>query len=58
MPTFHVALRSSAWVKAEFDLPAATQEEANQKALLEANSGNALRRYDGLVEDAPIEVDA
>ena len=58
MPHFHVVFRSEAWVKAEFDLPADSQEEANQKALRDANAGNALWRYDGLVEDAPIEVDA
>jgi hypothetical protein len=58
MPNFHVVLRSTARGKAECDLPAKFQEEADQKALLDAKAGNALWRYDGLVEDAPIEVDA
>ena len=57
MPHFHVVLSSLAHVKAEFDLMEPSQEEANRKALADANAGNALWRYNGLVEDAEIEVD-
>jgi hypothetical protein len=57
MPHFHVVLSSLAHVKPEFDLMEPSQEEANRKALADANAGNALWRYNGLVEDAEIEVD-
>lgn len=57
MPQFHVTLRSMANVRAEFDIHAGTQEKAEALAVEDANSGNALWRYDGLAEDAPIEVD-
>ena len=55
MPQFHVVVSSVAYVRAEFDISAASLEEAEEKALESARSGNALWRYAGLSEDAPIE---
>lgn len=57
MPHFHVAVRSTAYVRAEFDIAAPTQREADVIAIETARAGDALWKYDGLVEDAPIEVD-
>ena len=57
MPQFHVVVSSVAYVRAEFDISAASLEDAEEKALVSARSGNALWIYDGLSEDAPIEVE-
>jgi len=46
MPQFHVVVSSVADVRAEFDISAASREEAEEKALESARSGNALWRYD------------
>ena len=56
MPSFHVCLTATAHVEAEFDVDAPSQEQANRIALADAEAGNALWKYDGLVEDASIEV--
>ena len=57
MPQFHVVVSSVANIRAEFDVSAVSLEEAREKALESARSGNALWRYYGLPEDALIEVE-
>ena len=57
MPHFHVIVQSKAHVRADFDIYAASLEDVEISALESAGSGDVLWRYDGLVEDAEIEIE-